>query len=298
MSHILIVDDSEVERRLAGGLLRNGGFEIEYAEHGLEALQSIDRAPPDLVLTDLVMPQMDGLQLLRVVRRRHPELPIVVMTAFGNEATAVEALELGAASYIPKARRGVKLQDVVRRVLARADALRSQESLMSCLSELECIFELENDPALIEPMVTLVEKTLFGLPLRDPMTRVRMGVALEEALLNALYHGNLELSEEECAQAKQSGTLQRLVAQRRAQAPYRDRRITVHVMINREGARFVVRDRGHGFATGDLTSKDDVSVFENGRLRGVTLMQNLMDDVVFNEVGNEVTLVKRCETNP
>src|SRR5437016_2633270 len=102
---ILVVDDSEVDRRLIAGLLSNAGeYHVELAGNGEEALQRVSMAQHDLVITDLVMPQMDGLGLLRAIRRKHSAIPVILLTACGNESTAVEALESGAASYVPKAR--------------------------------------------------------------------------------------------------------------------------------------------------------------------------------------------------
>jgi len=88
-----------VERVLVKGLLcKNPEYQVQLATNGLEAIAAYT---PDLVVTDLVMPEMDGLELVRTMRRRYPRVPVILMTAFGDESTAVGALEAGAASYIP-----------------------------------------------------------------------------------------------------------------------------------------------------------------------------------------------------
>ena len=90
-----------MERLLVEGLLRkNPDYRVELAENGKEALTKIAASPPDLVVTDLIMPEMDGLELVRTVRRRHPDIPVILMTAYGDETTVVDALEAGAASYV------------------------------------------------------------------------------------------------------------------------------------------------------------------------------------------------------
>ncbi len=103
MTTVLVVDDSAVDRRLAGGILETAsGLKVEYATNGVEALKKIEQALPDVVLSDLQMPEMDGLELVRQIRNRFPLVPVILMTAHGSEDIAVQALALGASSYVPK----------------------------------------------------------------------------------------------------------------------------------------------------------------------------------------------------
>src|SRR5580658_4049976 len=85
MDKVLIVDDSAVDRRLAGRLVeKNGNFAISYANDGAEALQHFQREMPDIVITDLQMPHLNGLQLVEAVRRQYPLVPVILMTAHGS----------------------------------------------------------------------------------------------------------------------------------------------------------------------------------------------------------------------
>lgn len=293
---ILVVDDSPVDRRLAAGLLRSmPDCHVELAADGKEALEHIGLSPPDIVVADLVMPEMDGLELVRTVRARHPRIPVVLMTAYGNESTAVEALEAGASSYVPKAQQAERLTETVGRVLARVHADRVQEQLASCLSEMYCSYSLDNDPSLITALVDKLQRVLAGVELGDAIERIRVCVALEEAVLNAMYHGNLEISEEELAQSRVvfgRTSLASLVEQRRGAPRFRDRRVLVDAHISRESARFVVRDDGLGFNPSRMSRKGISDYFERGHRRGLMLMRSLMDEVSFNDKGNTVTLVK------
>jgi two-component system response regulator AtoC len=97
---ILVVDDEVKMRRLLEMTLRNMGQEVVQAADGAEALSCFEESPFDLVLTDLNMPRLDGLQLLRSLRERGEEVPVIVLTAFGTIETAVEAMKLGASDYI------------------------------------------------------------------------------------------------------------------------------------------------------------------------------------------------------
>ena len=97
---ILVVDDEVKMRRLLEMVLKNMGHDVVQAADGAEAMACFDDAPFDLVMTDLNMPRMNGMQLLRNLRERGEEVPVIVLTAFGTIETAVEAMKLGAADYI------------------------------------------------------------------------------------------------------------------------------------------------------------------------------------------------------
>ena len=97
---ILVVDDEVKMRRLLELSLKNLGHDVVQAVDGNAALEAFDDGPFDLVLTDLRMPRMDGLALLRALRERGEEIPVIVITAFGTIESAVEAMKLGASDYI------------------------------------------------------------------------------------------------------------------------------------------------------------------------------------------------------
>ena len=92
MPTVLVVDDSMTDRRLAGGLLSKlPGWEVRYAEDGGDALEQIELHLPDLVVTDLNMPHLNGLELVKTIGKQYPLLPVILMTAQGSEQIAVEA---------------------------------------------------------------------------------------------------------------------------------------------------------------------------------------------------------------
>jgi DNA-binding NtrC family response regulator len=195
MTTVLVVDDSKLDRLLVGGLLHEEeGYRVIYAANGADALAHFDEAHPSVVVTDLQMPDMDGLELVRAVRRHHPEVPVVLITAHGSESLAIEALEQGAAGYVPKSRLSDRLVETVEQVVAAARAERTYEHLTACLKRAEFSFELANDDSLIDPLVDLVQQLVSGVGLCDGTERCRTGVALRHAVLNAMYRGNLEIS--------------------------------------------------------------------------------------------------------
>src|SRR5436305_6044686 len=125
---ILVVDDSPIDAKIAANLIQKRlGLKVLFAGNGVEALEVLTLQQPALVLTDLVMPEMDGLELVGKVRQRHPHLPVVLMTSRGSEEIAMEALKAGAASYVPKSVLQEQLAASLERILAvsRGDRRRA-----------------------------------------------------------------------------------------------------------------------------------------------------------------------------
>jgi CheY-like chemotaxis protein len=292
MPTVLVVDDSPVDRRVVGELLtRDPDLQVRYAVHGADALDTMASELPDIVVTDLLMPQIDGLQLVAAVRQQHPLVPVILMTSQGSEEISVRALQLGAASYVPKRVLATSLRDTIRKVLGVSSRARSQTRIMGCMTRTCYTFELENDSALFGPLVTYLQDEAAQMGLCTDADRTRIGVALEEALANALYHGNLEVGSE--LREKDIGAYYALIESRRRQPPYQDRRIEVEARFTRDGATFVIRDAGVGFDPGTLPDPTDPANLERVSGRGILLMRTFMDEVLYNQMGNVVTLVKR-----
>jgi len=120
---ILIVDDEQNMRVALFEALSRNGHEVSVAENGRMALEMIARTPPDLVVTDIKMPGMDGLELLRQIKALRPELPVVIMTGFATVDTAVEAMKQGAFDYLLKPFPVEVIEETVARVFALGSRL-------------------------------------------------------------------------------------------------------------------------------------------------------------------------------
>ena len=295
MTTVLVVDDSAMDRRVAGGLLeKQGDWSILYAVDGQQALEQIELHLPDLVVTDLQMPVLDGLQLVARVRKDYPLMPVVLMTAQGSEEIVVEALKQGAASYVPKRHLNRDLAETVRMVLSASSSERGFSRLMHRMTRHECEFLIENDLLLIPSVVNYLQEQMARLRFGDETDRLRVGVALEEALLNAFYHGNLEISSSLREQDLES--YYTLARRRVDEDPYRQRLITISARLSPNEHVYVIRDEGPGFDPSTLPDPTDPTNLEKPCGRGLLLMQTFMDEVVFNATGNEVTLTRRRRT--
>ncbi|HNZ11485.1 MAG: Transcriptional regulatory protein ZraR [Deltaproteobacteria bacterium ADurb.Bin151] len=129
MNRILIVDDELNMRLVLSAMLKKEGYEVAAASNGSEALQILKSGPVAAVITDLKMPQIDGMELLDRVSQKYPNIPVIMITAHGTVATAVEALKKGALDYITKPFELEELKNVVSKAIKTRD-LKENELLL------------------------------------------------------------------------------------------------------------------------------------------------------------------------
>lgn len=304
MGKVLIVDDSPVDRRLAGKLLEKRphvheddaatGIVVLYAASAREALEIIGMEKPDVVVTDMQMPELSGLDLVLQVRARYPLVPVIVMTAHGSEELAVRALQSGAASYVPKRELSRDLLETVEGVMEAGNTKRDHKRLMDSLTKTESSFCLENDPSLIPALVTYLKDNVFRMSGSDETGLIQTTMALREALLNAMEHGNLQL--DSALRERDDNSYFDLAKERRKLHPYCDRRVFVMARESLDEAVYVIRDEGPGFDTSSLPDPTDPANLEKSSGRGLLLMKAFMTDVRYNDRGNEVTLIRRADS--
>lgn len=293
MPTVLVVDDSAVDRRIVRGLLeRAGDFEIAEACDGKEALAAVEQRTPDVVITDIRMPELDGFELVAALKDEYPSVPVILMTGKGSEEIAARAMQHGAASYVPKVCLADDLLPTVERVLSAFREDRAQTRLMHHMNCCRLEFTLTNNLAVIRAMISMTQQLLRCLPLADEIERLRVGIAVEEGLKNAFYHGSLEIG---ATTPKPSRADYSTIAARRLyEEPYRNRRIRISVDIDRNRAEFMIRDDGPGFNHLEESRSAALEDQERAAARGLSLMHTIMDEVKFNDAGNEVRLVKRA----
>jgi two-component system response regulator PilR (NtrC family) len=130
---VLVVDDEPSMRELLAIVLAREGYDVTLAESGAAALAALERGEPDLVISDIRMPDLDGVEVLRAARGQDADVPVVMMTAFASAETAVEALRLGAADYLTKPFDIDELKIVVRNAVERRRLRRENLELKRVL---------------------------------------------------------------------------------------------------------------------------------------------------------------------
>lgn len=131
---ILVVDDEESMCQYLAILLRKEGYEVSTVNSGVQALQEIGQQQFDLVMTDIQMPKMDGIQLLKGIKALDPTAPVIIMTAYASEQSAIDAVNLGAFSYLQKHCKNDEIRMVVRNALALGRARSENKELKKKLT--------------------------------------------------------------------------------------------------------------------------------------------------------------------
>jgi anti-sigma regulatory factor (Ser/Thr protein kinase) len=209
----------------------------------------------------------------------------------GNEQLAIHSLKSGAASYVPKYLLADELLSTVRSVLEVSHLQRCRLRMLEQMESFQCDFVLINDRSLLPPLVSYLQEHFARMGICDEGEVTRIGIALDEAFVNALFHGNLEL--DSTLRELDNDTYHRMATERMQESPYRDRRIYISVHMNREVAEVIVRDEGKGFDPQHLPDPTHPANLEKVSGRGVLLMRTFMDEVEFGEKGNCVTMRKR-----
>jgi len=294
MPKILIVDDSLVDQKLIGSLLlRHTTWQLEYAADGEQALKQLLDGHFDLVISDLQMPRLNGLQLVRKIRDELPQLPVLLVTSQGSDEIAVQALREGATSYSPKTKLSKDLVPTARYVLDISDRIsRNQESPDHARRRNRLHIVLENDVGQAPSVVATLEA---NLPHWTESDRLRIGMAINEAIVNAIYHGNLGLGSDLRNENEQEFFA--LAEHRRDQLPYSQRRVSIEADFDHHRISVVVTDQGQGFDPGSVRDPCQVENLERLCGRGLLLIRSFMDDVSHNDSGNQIRMVKRRSAN-
>ena len=138
---ILVVDDEEIVLRSCVRILGGGDYAVDTAADGAEALRKIDAAPYDVVVLDIMMPKLDGIEVLQRIKEAHPDLEVVMVTGLSQIDTAVRAMKLGAFDYLPKPFDPDELRLVVDRALERRRLLQENLNLRT---EMGAKYRFEN----------------------------------------------------------------------------------------------------------------------------------------------------------
>jgi two-component system NtrC family response regulator len=134
-SKILIAEDEKPQRDLLEGFLKKEGFSVEAVANGREALGKVERDFFDIILLDYKMPELDGLHTLREIRKLYPDLPVVMMTAYGTVETAVASMKEGALDYLTKPIDLDELLLIFHKVIERSQLIQENKALKAQLQE-------------------------------------------------------------------------------------------------------------------------------------------------------------------
>src|SRR5690348_9362611 len=174
---VLIVEDEENERSGLAELVSLWGFKVDTAADGLEALDKVEAFSPTIVVTDMMMPRMDGVELLRRIAELPQACKVVVMTAHGSVDSAVEAMKIGAYDYIQKGSDPTRLRTILRHAMSEQDAELQLEATRRTLRDKGVMGRLVGSSKKIQEDFNLVE--MVALSIASVLITVESGTGKE-----------------------------------------------------------------------------------------------------------------------
>jgi CheY-like chemotaxis protein/anti-sigma regulatory factor (Ser/Thr protein kinase) len=276
---VLVVDDDQELQDLVRFALKRAGYDVRQALNAFEGLEIIEKEEIDLTLLDIMMPKMDGLEMLSRLRTSNKDLPVIVMTALAAPEAAISAMREQACDFLEKPFEVQQLLSAVR----TAFELGPREIRIEVLSARPEWIELRVpcDLAAIDPLERLMSNLKTDLP---PLTRETVSYAFREMLRNAIEHGG----KNDPAQFVEVGYL------------HTPRLILYRIKDPGEGFTIESLYRDKGSIAAFLNPEDDplqhARVREEQGLRpggfGILIARNMIDEMIYNEKHNEVVLIK------
>jgi len=258
---ILIIDDVEEIRISLSKIVEQLGIVPLTASNGLEALDLLQSEKIDLIITDLMMPEMDGLQFIVQSRKLNPRIPIAVISGYADIKNATFALTRGAFNFITKPFTIKEVENVVRKGLRLRELSLGTDRLLKTIRNRTDI-TIPSFTHLLPSVSLYVLKECQWRGIDNENLLNNISVCIDETLSNALTHGN-------------QGNP--------------DKTIAITLQFDTEKFTFTIQDEGNGFDVKEFDRQLKQNAIDIPNKRGLCIVEYLADEISFNDKGNEVT---------
>jgi len=288
----LIVEDDPASLIYLNDSAVSLGHETQTSTDGALGLETFKNFKPDLVLSDIKMPNMDGMQLLKAIKELDAGVIFVMLTAFGSEEYAIKALHLGANNYLHKPIRHTTLIPLLQKYENVIKDRTIESDILGMIIRREFIMKFDNRIDLVPKIVDfLILET--GIALK-PENKLSIRLGLFELLVNAIEHGNLDITYQEKTEAleKESNQLNLLYNERLSNPLLYQKKVTVEFKMDKTYCEWIISDEGKGFKWQEVLS-DDIegqNLLTHGR--GIFLSRLQFDELEYIGRGNVIRVKK------
>jgi DNA-binding response OmpR family regulator len=283
---LLVVADNVNTQAIILEHAKAQGHSVISASTPALGLSTFDMTQPDIVVTDLFLPEQDGIMLVKQIHERRPTCPVVLLTDAGHGESTMEGLRAGALDYVQQPIDEAAFAQVLQRAIHR---LPVSVDDAPGVERLEYVLVMGTDPSFVESTVTwLIQGTAMGLM---ESRQLHLRAALQELVMNAIEHGCLELRYHDKIDAMAHDQYDEVIQQRRQDARFRDRRVTVRAIYDKrqQVLTYQIADEGKGFNwKSRIKSGLDVCPTGDASGRGIFLARSFFPDIAYNDRGNEV----------
>ncbi len=287
---ILIAEDDKMSKFYLEQLLQNNNYDFRSAENGIKALTIYDEYQPDIVLTDINMPIMDGMELLEAIREKSQTTIIVIITAYSSERRAIDALRSGANYYLKKpidSKNILLLLNKYKTILSGRYATERLPGAIT-LKAFSIIFDSEFNkiPKIVDRII--IESALD----LSESEKLNIELGLGELITNAIEHGNLNISYAEKRAALNKGDIAKLYEERANSPKYAGRKVRVDFFQDHEKYQWTITDHGKGFKWSEIPNPTENKHISELSGRGIYICRFLFDKIEYSSKGNMVTATK------
>ncbi|MBN1799166.1 MAG: response regulator [Spirochaetales bacterium] len=286
---ILIVDDELSIRELLSELMHKHNHQVIAAENGMEAVKLYQLTHPDIVITDIKMPKLDGISLLKQLKSIDNNVLIILISSFGNEEILLEALRAGAVNFIRKPFKIEEITDTVENILAHKAQIESGSLPFHSVIDEKKEYVIVTEKAHLGYLINQITVNFKNIFSDEEIINLRLGI--EEMIANAIEHGNLAIGFSKKSEALKKGNFGSLLEQKLKNSENSQKQIFISSHLTKKSFSITIRDQGSGFDWKNLPSLSAQSLHHyNGR--GIILTKIFFDRVIYNDAGNQVTLKK------
>ncbi|MEW6356471.1 MAG: response regulator [Planctomycetota bacterium] len=286
----LIVEDERDLREFFRRVVSAAGFETQTAENGQEGLRLYQDFRPELVLCDIRMPVMNGLELVRAIRGHGSDSIVVMVTGHQGEDYVIEALRAGANNYLKKPAGIADLRPMVEKYADLIQNRGTRKELLDMTVKRQITMQFESRIDLIARVADHLTQECVGVFSEQECLSVHLGIY--ELLVNAVEHGNLEIAYKEKSEALRAGMLDYLYNERQATPELASRKVTVDFFLDETGCEWLISDEGQGFDWRSLPDAIEEEGFLRPHGRGILISRFVFDEVEFMGKGNIVRVRK------
>jgi YesN/AraC family two-component response regulator len=287
---ILIVEDDFGSREFLLNLIKLEGYEVRQAVNGEEGLKMYYEYRPNLIISDIQMPKMDGLEMLSRLRNDKQDVIFIITTAFGSEDYAIEALRLGANNYLKKPIDRKSLVGLIKKYQAVIESHLLAQKAEGKIIEKNLKIEFDTN---FEHVQVIVSQLISEISLKfNDSEKTNIELGLDELIANSIEHGNLEISFEEKVQASDSNSLVQLYAKRMQDPKIANRKIMVEFNQQLNYCEWLITDEGKGFDWRAIPDPTQGAQLMELNGRGIFITNFLFDELEYMGRGNMVRIKK------
>lgn len=292
---VLIVEDDFASRELLRITTEKEGYECEIAEDGEQGLAKFHEHKPDVVISDVRMPKMDGMELLETIRKDAKDIFIIIVTGHGTEELALKALQLGANNYIKKPLDLSDLKVLLRRFYNIIKSKELENNIPDFITNRHFELEFNTDVDLVPAIVHyLIQKTGRVFTNKE---KIQIELGLSELIINAIEHGNLAISNEEKNQALNDNKLSDLYKERMSIEAYKNKKVLIQYLYENDTCSWKIEDQGEGFNWKHVPAPTQNSLLQELHGRGIFLSKLQFDKLEYEGKGNIVQIEKTIKKN-